>query len=523
MENQIGFEIAPSDEATDAILETIDKVFFNDEVITDTRIQIEAKLSNFFEKELPENIYSLIEYPYVDKVYRDSYYNYYASKHYSYKRDCIRVSLFYGKITGEMFLNPTSHHLLRKHYKGYFIIRPLKNAIFGRSHLNIELFKTTSQICSFESRSMILGVKFKTFGFPHSSQNQETITCAETTIWGLMEYFGSKYPDYTPSLPSEIMSSLKPIIFERQLPSIGLTTEEISYSLKDFGFGTRIYSTEGFDGDMFDNIHYYIESGIPIVLTLEADEKDEDENIKNIQGHAVIAIGKNYEDKTPLNKIESKTFSINGRDYFNYIDFANINQKIIIQDDNLFPYREVSLDNIGEHYDDEDLSSNYQVDAIVVPLYPKIYLEATLAKKMSLSILADPIYGYKFENGFVFRFFLTSSRSFKSHLSSLTRLDKDLKYDILGTKMPKFIWCSEIYQDYENCNEIKIDEKRNKIADGLIIIDATEANKESSDALIFAGYPNRCISLIENKFVTLGLSLSYYTYYNNFKKEYGSR
>jgi hypothetical protein len=367
---------------------------------------------------------------------------------------------------------------------------------------------------------MILGVKFKTFGFPHSSQDSETITCAETTVWGLMEYFGSKYPEYTPSLPSKIMSSLKPIIFERQLPSVGLSIEEISYSLKDFGFGTRIYSIKDFKDEMFNNIHYYIESGIPIVLTLEAEEKDENGFVINRQGHAVIAIGKNYIEKVTIEEIKPETFRINKIDCFDYIDFAKIHKKIVIQDDNLFPYREVFLDDIGEHYDKEDLASKYEIDAIVVPLYPKIYLEATLAKKMSLSILADKTYGYKFKDGFIFRFYLTSSRSFKSHISSLNKLDVDLKYDILSTKMPKFIWCTEIYEQGISPMDSDLS---NKVANGLIVLDATEANKESSDALIFAGYPDRCISLVENKFVTLSTKLSYYMYYNNFKKEYGSR
>lgn len=36
----------------------------------------------------------VVEYPYVDKVYRDSFYSYFASKSIQYPRNAIRVSLF---------------------------------------------------------------------------------------------------------------------------------------------------------------------------------------------------------------------------------------------------------------------------------------------------------------------------------------------------------------------------------------------------------------------------------------------
>ena len=49
------------------------------------------------------NIHLIIEYPYVDRVYRDSYYKYFATKMTDYQRDCIRLSLFDGPITPEEF------------------------------------------------------------------------------------------------------------------------------------------------------------------------------------------------------------------------------------------------------------------------------------------------------------------------------------------------------------------------------------------------------------------------------------
>src|SRR5690606_35931918 len=115
-----------------------------------------------------------------------------------------------------------------------------------------------------------------------------------------------------------------------------------------------------------------------------------------------------------------------------------------VQDDNHAPYRQIELSKPGEHYDETD-SQAYEIDSIVVPLYPKIYLESVVAKQLVLNIIQDNTVGYKFQDGFVFRFFLTSSRSFKAHITKLSQMDPDLKNSILLIKMPKFIWVGEFY------------------------------------------------------------------------------
>jgi hypothetical protein len=191
------------------------------------------------------------------------------------------------------------------------------------------------------------------------------------------------------------------------------------------------------------------------------------------------------------------------------IETSSIPAQYVVQDDNLIPYRLINLDQPGEHYEEEDCS-NYEIDSIVVPLYPKIYLEAVVAKELVIQVLEDGNVGYDFGSDFVFRFYLTSSRSFKNHVAKIADMDIDLKNNILITKMPKFIWCGEIYtqEDFDQYD---------KKAIGLVVLDATEANQESIDALIFAGYPDRCVSMNENNFVILQHHFQNFRYFGNLK------
>lgn len=118
--------------------------------------------------------------------------------------------------------------------------------------------------------------------------------------------------------------------------------------------------------------------------------------------------------------------------------------------------------------------------------------------------------GYDFGSDYVFRFYLTSSRSFKNHVAKIADMDIDLKNNILITKMPKFIWCGEIYTQ-----DGFVQEEKKPI--GLVVLDATEANQESIDALIFGGYPDRCVSLNENNFVTLQYQFQNFRYFESLR------
>ncbi|MBL0316340.1 MAG: hypothetical protein IPP69_11380 [Flavobacteriales bacterium] len=489
--------ISPIDEAVEAIIECIKEAFLKDLDKQFIPPEIESRLADYVD-ELKDDLFCLIEYPYVDKVYRDSFYEYYSSKHYSYQRDCIRVSIFKNGISAEDFLDSVKHDELSKKYLGFFIIRPTMNALFGRSIIHPNAFEESDfKICTCSASTLVFGVKLTAVGFPHSSQDGETLKCAETTIWSIMEYFSNRYAEYKPTLPATIHKTLARFSYQRQLPSNGLTMDQISFALKEFGFGTRIYSDESYAGDeIYKIIDCYIESGIPVLIGLEGIDV----------GHVIIGVGKQVED-FEWKDIDKSTLTAFGKET-SFYDASDLPSKYIIQDDNFQPYRIIKLDNPGEYYADEDCKA-YKIDSVVVPLYPRIYLEAVVAKNLALQVIGDLNLGYEFSSDFVFRFFLASSRSFKNHVSRMPLMDQRLKENLLITRMPKFIWCAEIFtqKNYEESNE----------ALGLLILDATEANRVGLDAFIFAGYPDRCISMNENDFISLPLKFKNYTYYSNLK------
>ncbi|MBU1718207.1 MAG: hypothetical protein KKA07_03950, partial [Bacteroidetes bacterium] len=208
-------------------------------ILLTTKFEIDEEYSNDLKekvldvhlKEYGDNIYSFIETPYVDKVYRDSYYHYFSSKLHKYDRNCIRVSFFEGEITMADFRNQEGIEALQKKFLGFIVIRPTEPKIIGRSVLSPKIKKERDiAICTVNVSTTVDCIKFHVEGFPHSSQDTETITCAETTIWALMEYFSHKYPEYKPVLPANITETLSLVSSERQIPSTGLDIQQISFA-----------------------------------------------------------------------------------------------------------------------------------------------------------------------------------------------------------------------------------------------------------------------------------------------------
>lgn len=444
-------------------------------------------LSEYLEH-LKDDLTVAVEHPYVDKVYRNIYYHYYSSKLEDYPRQCIRLGFFAKQVTDEDFRNPARLRFLQENFGGFLVLRPTFPSIIGRSVLSATITKTPGiEICSVSINATIKGVKLDAIGFPHASQDSEMLTCAETTIWSLMEYFGNRYPEYQPVLPDRISKVLSSISFERLIPSKGLTGSQISFAIKEFGFGVRGYSRNQYMAEFDSLLKTYVESGIPVVALMEND--------KGV-GHALSVIGREPFTKEQLQNLQQITKLKSGKPI---LDFTTMPLKYVFIDDNFAPYQLAYLDNPAVYYANPKWKG-CNITGFIVPLYPKIYLEADEARKMSLLMLEN----INFNNNepIVLKTFLASSRSFKHSISMNPSLDDAAKTLILGTAMPKFVWVTEI------TDETLLAEN---LCNGLIILDATEPHNTGIVACLIE---NSYITLSVMNFAQASLSLQPFSMYN---------
>lgn len=206
------------------------------------------------------NICKLYKFPitvicqkqYIDKMYRDAYYIYLSHLHFDMERNCQRLALFSGNISFESFFDYDCHAKLQEQFLGTIVVRPSYNYsteyTIGRTLLNPYKMKNNFKyIRTTKYKVTICGQTYSVDAFPFSNQHGDVLRCAETSVWALMEYYGTHYENYSVVMPSTISNWTSKELPERSLPSEGLTYSQISSLLKTFNFEPRIYERIAYD------------------------------------------------------------------------------------------------------------------------------------------------------------------------------------------------------------------------------------------------------------------------------------
>ncbi|MEY3451837.1 MAG: hypothetical protein RL711_1663, partial [Bacteroidota bacterium] len=181
---------------------------------------------------------------------------------------------------------------------------------------------------------------------------------------------------------------------------------------------------------------------------------------------------------------ENQIGNLNSKIYQNGIkicDYNCLNTNFVFIDDNQPVYQIASINTPAKHYNNPEWE-NCKMTYFIAPLYPKIYLEAFEAKNYVISFLTNGPTSLVSNSDILLRFYLTSSRSYKDCIATNASLQDDMKGIIMESLMPKFIWVAEL-----SSKELI----KNNQANGLVILDATEANICFNKPLILAAYQSK--------------------------------
>ena len=471
----------------DAYITTIDEIINGtlviDVIYDNLHFSInDVQSKNLLRDSLIENLSSMrndlkviIETEYVDKVYRDSYYRFFSTKLKDYNKNCVRLSFFEPNFNSIQDFITSDINSLRKWYDGFLVIRPLASCCIGRNAIAKRAKKNNNiEICLSKIKATCMGAKLQVEAFPHSSQDGEYMSCAETTIWAMLEYFGNKYTLYRPALPTEVVDSLDSSAYERLTPSMGLNFQQLSLALKKHGLSTKVYYSQNYNSDpeKFQELfNCYIESGFPIAVCLYGPTG----------GHAVVCIGREFVDRNSMTF--TKPILARGN---NYTFWNNHNSNIVLTDDNYPCYQLTSFKNPTQYYTDPNFQGMY-ISHFIVPLHCKIYLPAEIAIDASNYLVANKI---KAPDGSCVKTFLTSNRSYREYLLTNPDFTADQKQAYLQIDMPKFVWVTEV-----STHQQLVDNKVN----ALVLLDATgnKSGYKDLSQLIFIQYSG--IGYVYNK------------------------
>ena len=240
------------------------------------------------------------------------------------------------------------------------------------------------------------------------------MSCAEITVWSVLEYFGAKFPEYRTILPSEIIKELERRGTERVLPTRGLEYSSISGLFQSFGFSPRLYVRRAFgDGDeqrkrFMTAFYYYIESGIPLAVGISGLKKGEEVR------HSVVCFG--HETRRREIKISDMRY-LGENPAYPFLDAADLYERYAIMDDNRIPYRIDAFDRLPG-WDESEIS------AFAVPLFRNVFLEAEDVSAIVRTVFASDGMGFlniisqiheiiNQDNPIILRVFLASSSAYR--------------------------------------------------------------------------------------------------------------
>ena len=403
------------------------------------------------ESEISNSVKQIIlEYPYIDKDFRDTYYNDFSKRFENISKDSVRLHLFYEK----------GQHT-QENYAGFLTLRDTKVYTIGRSYINPQALNNFQGgfYCLAEYPVLFKGKELKVRAFPWMQQDGNVSICAHIAAWSVVRYFSQKYQFHPEKTLHEITVHDSPT---RRIPSKGATVDQIAQILQKNRFDPEIYirqinpNEDLYTPEEFNRLIYtFVESGIPYIAGLRE------------KRHAVAVVGHGL-----LSEVDEVFKEGQG-----IVDSYEMMESIIISDDNHLPYGKAYNYENGNNIKFDD------IDILVVPFNQKMYLDVNFLYEKLLPSLEKNILKRDIDKTIIRRVFITSSRSFKRKISQNSK--DDVYRDVhIKLQMPKFIWIAE----YSTIDEYKSAEVSSRI-----IFDATMLKHQQGNFLSLKTESELCV------------------------------
>ena len=344
----------------------------------------------------------LVEHGYVDKDYRSTLYSFYAKKGRTYRRDCVRLHFFDGRIG---FDEALTDFLCRDVtpgdcYYGYIVLRPTMIATLGRSVLapGIRVGAGGRAIQS-EHNVNLLGYVLPVWGFPSMEQPADIAVCAHVSCWAILRYYSELFPQYREYLIQEMARLASPFEPGGLVPSLGLTVWEAERVFQAAGCFPLVVAKkqpeEEGEGDseeaeeedvaFYEEMLAYLESGFPLFVEMRS------------RLHAVVLVGCDWRERSVAPT----------RDPSHAWEQVNT---LLMVDDNRLPYRSVPASATSTLTSDERDYSGEHFDKFIVALPEKIHFSASAVGALSDSLAVVLVEGFQVAraNVRIRRYFMTT-------------------------------------------------------------------------------------------------------------------
>jgi hypothetical protein len=370
----------------------------------------------------------LVEYPYVDKDYRSTYYHYYAKKGGGYSPHCARLHFFKrgycAKTDPLRFTGPNGAVGIDVDdgYYGFMVLRPTRILTIGRSVISPKAVREVSgYLIDHKHKAHVIGNKVTVRGFPYMQQHSDIAVCAHAACWAILRHYSERYALYSEVLLHNVSKLGKEFDPGGLVPSMGITYLDAERIFAAAGTYPLIVpkAPEPAEAHRFySQLLAYLDSGFPLFGVLSG------------RAHAVAIVG--YRSEGELQASESVKLA----GLWDYVSH------LLVVDDNHFPYQAVP-----RTYTDGYPYGIDEIDAFIVPLPEKMFFPANAVIELANELTNFPNEHFQeLENlpGLVIRHFLTTTAAWHRHIrKTVTNLPHDFSKVAFELAMPQFIWVVE--------------------------------------------------------------------------------
>lgn len=364
----------------------------------------------------------LIEYNYIDKDYRSTYYNFYAKKGQRYRLDCVRLHFFDGTVTFDSSgakLSCTDNEL-SDHYYGYMVLRPTGIATIGRSVVSPDVRAGASgAVITTPHKVHLLGYKLRIEGFPWMDQHVDISVCAHVACWSVLRHYSERYSIHKEYLTHDITLMAQHHNPGGLIPSKGLEmahAERVFQEAGTFPVHVARSTKNPSDPSFYRQLGAYIESGFPLFAAMHQ------------KSHAIAVAGQKRRATTthPGNAL---------RYAWDEVD------SIVVIDDNHLPYLSIPVQSSASapYYSAQD------IDAFIVALPEKVFYPADAVDQLAPTLLKlGQIVGLPPANETIIRYFITTASALRNFMRSReSEFDPKLIEVVMALPFAQFLWVVE--------------------------------------------------------------------------------
>ncbi len=362
----------------------------------------------------------LIEYNYIDKDYRSTYYHFYAKKGQRYKLDCVRLHFFDETVSfnEDNFQLNCNDDQLGHHYFGYMVLRPTGISTIGRTVLSASVRNGASgSIITALHKVHLLGYELTYQGFPSMDQHTDISVCAHVACWAILRHYSECFNVHREYSIYDITLMTQQFNPGGLIPSKGLDVSHAERVFQTAGTYPVHIAREGIahDGNPVDDPSFfrqliaYVESGFPLFAAT--------------YDHAIAIIG--YKWKAPGIKKPDLEYA-----------WDRV-ESLIVVDDNHLPYLSIPVDG-DDPYDSDDIES------FVVSLPEKIFYPADAVDRFAPILRSIKIVELPPEDETIIRYFITTGSAFRKFVRKhASEFDPVLLKQVMVLPFAQFLWVVE--------------------------------------------------------------------------------